>query len=89
MVMERQVPLLHRTGLHLRAAGKFAQVAGRFGADIRVGVHGRLVNGKSALDILTLGAAPGVDLIIRAEGPDAEAALMELEALVKGNFDEE
>jgi len=86
---EREVPLLHRTGLHLRAAGKFAETAGRFQSSVRLGVGGRAVNGKSVLDILTLGAGPGVNLTISAEGPDAEQALNELETLVRNNFDEE
>jgi len=89
MVLQRAVPLLHRTGLHLRAAGRFAEMAGQFGADIRLNVAGRAVNGKSVLDILTLGAGPGVELLIEAEGSDAESALDCLEALVRNNFDEE
>ena len=89
MVLQRAVPLLHRTGLHLRAAGRFAEVAGQFKSDVRLSVAGRGVNAKSVLDILTLGAGPGVELLIEAEGPDAESALDCLEALVRNNFDEE
>jgi len=89
MVLERKVPLLHRTGLHLRAAGRFAETANQFKADIGLSVDKRSVNGKSVLEILTLGATPGVDLVICAEGEDAEEALDALEALVRDNFGEE
>lgn len=89
MASQRVVPLLHRTGLHLRAAGRFAETAGRFKSNVRLVLAGRGVNGKSVLDILTLGAGPGVELLIEADGPDAEAALDSLETLVRHNFDEE
>jgi len=89
MPLERRVPLLHRTGLHLRAAGRFAEVAGKHQSDVTLTVEGRSVNGKSVLEILTLGAAPGVELIIAAAGADAQQALDALEALVRNNFDEE
>lgn len=89
MPMERKVPLLHRTGLHLRAAGRFAEAASAFQSDITLAVTGRVVNGKSVLDILTLGAGPGVELVIQADGEDAEKALDALETLVRNNFDEE
>ena len=89
MVVERRVPLLHRTGLHLRAAGRFAETAGLFKADIGLSVDNRSVNAKSVLEILTLGATPGVELLICAQGEDAEEALDTLEALVRDNFGEE
>jgi len=89
MLVERTIPLLHRTGLHLRAAGRFAETASRYKADIGLSVDNRSVNGKSVLEILTLGAAPGVELTICAQGEDAEDALDALEALVQDNFGEE
>ena len=89
MSFERKVPLLHRTGLHLRAAGRFSETANEYQSDIRLVAMGRSVNGKSVLDILTLGAAPGAELTIQAEGPDAWQALDALETLVRNNFDEE
>ena len=89
MCIERRVPLLHRTGLHLRAAGRFAGTAGAYRSDVTLSVAGRAVNGKSVLEILTLGAAPGVEMVLVAEGEDAQQALDALETLVRNNFDEE
>ena len=89
MPVERTVPLLHRTGLHLRAAGRLAQTAGRFESEVRVGITGRSANAKSILDILTLAAGPGVNLTISAEGPDAGHAVEAIATLVQRNFDEE
>jgi phosphotransferase system HPr (HPr) family protein len=44
------------------------------------------VDGKSILEILTLGAEPGTNLIIEAAGPDAEAALEALAELFASKF---
>ena len=82
MPNERKVPLLHRTGLHLRAAGRFAEVANSFQSAVSMSALGRTVNGKSVLEILTLGAGPGIELLIQAEGADADKALDALEELV-------
>ncbi len=88
MALERKVPLLHKTGLHLRAAGCLAEAAGKFSSDVRLTVGGRTVNAKSVLEILTLGAGPGVELHLQAEGEDAEPALCALETLIRENFNE-
>ncbi len=89
MPLDRKVPLLHRTGLHLRAAGRFAETAKEYESDIRLTAMGRGVNAKSVLEILTLGVGPGAELLIQAEGPDAEQALNALETLVRANFGED
>ena len=89
MALECKVPLLHKTGLHLRAAGRFAETASEYNADVTLTVSGRSVDGKSVLEILTLGATPGAELIIQATGADAQNALDSLEALVRDNFGEE
>ena len=88
MPNERKVPLLHKTGLHLRAAGRFAEMANGFESAVNLSALGRTVNGKSVLEILTLGAGPGIDLLIQAEGADADKALDALEELVRANFNE-
>jgi len=89
MAVEKRVPLLHRTGLHLRAAGRFAETAGRFEADVTLTVKGRSVNGKSVLEILTLGAGPGVELVISADGEQETEAVESLARLVRDNFGED
>ena len=90
MLLERRVPLLHKTGLHVRAAGSLAQTAGQFQSDITVTVvaTGRTANAKSILEILTLEALPGVELSLEAEGDDADQALDALEELVRADFNE-
>ena len=70
-------------GLHARPAGEFVRVAGRFESEIQVSKDGEWVNGNSVLSLLTLAAAQGTKLTIRADGPDAEVALDALGEVVE------
>ena len=87
-VLERTVKIVNRLGLHARPAAEFVKLAGRFKADIQVEKAGLEVNGKSIMGILMLAAEHGSLIVIRAEGPDAEAALGALVDLVDRGFEE-
>jgi phosphocarrier protein len=84
----RSAKIRNRLGLHARAAVKFVQLASRYKSEIKVIKDGNDVNGKSIMGLLTLVAAFGMEIVIVAEGPDAEAAAAALGALVDGGFDE-
>ncbi len=72
----------NKQGLHARPAAMFVQVANKFEANITVSRDEEKVNGKSIMGILMLGAEQGSEIILEAEGKDAEAALAELERII-------
>ena len=89
----REVRLVvrNRLGLHARPAAQFVTTASRFQCDIRVRNVTRdtgSVSAKSINQIATLGVRQGHEIAITAEGPDADAALAALKALVEANFGE-
>jgi phosphocarrier protein len=86
--MTREVVVTNALGLHARAAARFVQTAARFAAQIRVSRGDRTVDGKSLMGVLLLAASQGSTLHIDAEGPDADAALDALAALVASGFGE-
>jgi phosphocarrier protein len=88
-VAEREIRIQNKLGLHARAAARFATTAGAFASDIYLRKDEIEVNGKSIMGIMMLAAAKGTDLVVRAEGPDAEQALDALEALVNNRFGED
>ena len=79
----------NKLGMHARPASLFVKTANRFSSDITVRADERTINGKSIIGLLTLAAAHGSTLEVRASGEDAEEALDALEELVSSKFGEE
>ncbi|NPA94126.1 MAG: HPr family phosphocarrier protein [Thermodesulfobacteria bacterium] len=88
MKAERKVVILNRLGLHARPASRFAQTASNFQADVWVEKDGISVDGKSILEVLTVSCPTGSEIVIRAEGPDAQEAVEKLASLVASRFGE-
>jgi phosphocarrier protein len=74
--------------MHARAAVKFVQLANHFECEINVLKDGTQVNGKSIMGLLTLVAAWGTEVIVAANGVDADQAVDALVALVGDGFGE-
>jgi len=70
----------------MRPAYLFAETASKFDSEIELIKDDVRINGKSVLDILTLGAAQGTEILLEAIGDDAEAAIVTLEQLVESGF---
>ena len=51
--------------------------------------EGNEVGGTSIMGLMMLAAGPGTQILIKADGADADAALAALVALVKDGFGEE
>ncbi len=74
-------------GLHARPAEMFARLALQFDSQIEL-IHEEMrVDAKSILEILTLGAAQGTELVLEAQGADAQQAVDSLYRLVDSQFD--
>ena len=80
--------LVNTKGLHARPCHALVSAALGFESDVRVRSGEHEVNGKSILELMTLGAACGIELEFLAEGEDAEEAVAALAALVEAGFDE-
>jgi phosphocarrier protein len=85
----RSVEIINERGMHARASAKFVKLAAGFDAEITVSRDGQTVDARSIMGLMMLAAGPGSMIELRAEGPDAEAALEALAGLVAQRFDEE
>jgi phosphocarrier protein HPr len=84
----RLATVRNRRGLHARAAARFVKLAWEFDAEVTVAKNGTEVSGRSIMGLMMLAAGPGTEIELSATGPDAQAALDALAALVDGGFDE-
>lgn len=87
-MVERELEIVNRLGLHARAAAKLVHEANRFTSHITVGRDGQEVDAKSILGVLLLAAAEGSRLLVRCEGDDEQEALEAIARLVAERFGE-
>jgi phosphocarrier protein HPr len=85
---ERRVTVVNAHGIHARPAAEIVKTAARFASNIMLEKDGLEVNGKSIMGVMMLAAECGSEVIIRAEGADADAALDALAELIAGKFGE-
>jgi phosphocarrier protein HPr len=85
---ERQVRIGSKVGLHARPASLFAKAVARAGVPVQISKDGQPpVNARSLLNLLTLGAAHGDLVTLRADGENADATLDELAAMLERELD--
>jgi phosphocarrier protein HPr len=87
-MIENEVLIRNKLGLHARAAVKFVNLANRYGAAVKVIKDNTEIDGKSILGILTLAATQGSSVLLWVSGKDEEEAMTALTALIKNKFDE-
>jgi phosphocarrier protein len=88
-MLQLEVEIINKLGLHARASAKLTQTAGRFRSDIWLSRNGRRVNAKSIMGVMMLAAAKGSTVVVETEGPDEDEALRALESLVASRFGED
>jgi phosphocarrier protein len=84
-----EVVIPNKKGLHARASAHFVRCASSFNAKVKVTREGHTVGGTSIMGLMMLAAGQGHSILIETEGPEAEAALEALIALVEGKFGED
>jgi phosphocarrier protein len=87
-MIEKNIIIRNKLGLHARAAVKFVNLANRFGSSVKIVKDGSEIDGKSILGILTLAATQGTQIRLLVSGKDEESALEALVDLVNNRFDE-
>jgi phosphocarrier protein HPr len=88
-MLQREVEIINKLGLHARASAKLTQTAGSFKSDIWLSRNGRRVNAKSIMGVMMLAAAKGSTVVVETDGPDEGEAMRALESLVASRFGED
>ena len=87
-MLQREIEIINKLGLHARASAKLTQLAGQFASDIWVARNGKRVNAKSIMGVMMLAAAKGTTINIETDGPDEAAAMTALTGLIADYFGE-
>ena len=80
--------ITNKLGLHARASAKLTKLAGSFASEVWISRGERRVNGKSIMGVMMLAAGIGSEVVVEAEGSDAEQAVAALLALIADKFGE-
>jgi phosphocarrier protein HPr len=87
--IRRVIEIQNELGMHMRPAEMFGRLAQTFKSKIEVARETHRIDGKSIIDLLTLGAAKGTKITVVADGPDAQQAVDALANLVEVEFKKE
>ncbi len=78
----------NKLGLHARASAKLTKLAGSFASEVWMSRNGRRINAKSIMGVMMLAAGLGTEVEIETDGPDEQAAMEALLALIDDKFGE-
>ncbi|MBI4547172.1 MAG: HPr family phosphocarrier protein [Ignavibacteriae bacterium] len=87
-MIEREVIIKNRTGLHTRPAATLVKTAAKFKSDFFIYKDGMEINGKSIIGVMTLAAEQGSKLQLKFIGEDEDEAAEAVIALFESGFDE-
>ncbi len=80
--MEKQIVVKSTVGLHASLAAKVVQAANKYSVDINLIYHDKTIDVKSILGLMSLAIPSGENVIISANGAQAEAAIADIESIL-------
>ncbi len=87
-VIERELWVENRLGLHARPVAKITAMAQTFDATITLEKDGEVADARDLLSILALDCPQGTRLVLKASGPQAREAAMAIASLFARKFEE-
>jgi phosphocarrier protein len=87
-MIQQELEIINKLGLHARASAKFTQLAAKFQSEIWLTRNGRRINAKSIMGVMMLAAGKGAKVTLEADGADENDALAALTALIDDKFGE-
>jgi len=87
-MLQREVEIVNKLGLHARASAKLTQLAARYQSDVQMSRNGRKVNAKSIMGVMMLAAGKGSKVTIETDGPDETDAMDAIVSLIGDCFGE-
>lgn len=74
-MISKEITIINKTGVHARPASQFVKLAAGFKSNVQIVKGDRVANGKSLINILSMGINEGTVITLKADGKDEEACL--------------
>ncbi len=87
-MLQSEVLIKNKLGLHARASAKLSQLAGQFPCEIWLARNGRRINAKSIMGVMMLAAAKGSTIAIETSGEREQEAMIAIQKLIDDFFGE-
>ena len=87
-MIEQEIEIVNKLGLHARASAKLTQLAAKFQSDVWMTRNKRRVNAKSIMGVMMLAAGKGAKVLLEVEGGDEQACFDALAELINNKFGE-
>lgn len=87
-MLEQDIVVSNKLGLHARASAKLVQRVQEFRATVWLISRGREVNAQSIMGVMMLAAGLGSQVVLETDGPQETEALQALVALIEDKFGE-
>ena len=87
-MIQQELEIINKLGLHARASAKLTQLAAKFQSDVWLTRNARRVNAKSIMGVMMLAAGMGAKITLEADGGDENEAVEALTALINDKFGE-
>jgi phosphocarrier protein HPr len=88
-MIEQEIEIVNKLGLHARASAKFTQLATKYQSEVWMTRNKRRVNAKSIMGVMMLAAGKGSKVLLEAEGADEKECFDALTALIQNKFGED
>ena len=88
-MIERELTVSNRLGLHARATAKLVQLLSAYRSNATLTAKGREVNAKSIMGVMLLAAGQGTQVKLRVDGEDEAAVADKVTELFDRRFDED
>ena len=83
--IEQEIIIKNKQGLHARPAAVFVQIANKYESSVGIERDGDIVDGKSIIAILSLGASEGSKIKLVLEGEDSQEAFVALKEFLEND----
>lgn len=87
-MIQKEIEIVNKLGLHARASAKLTQLAAKFKSEVWMTRNARRVNAKSIMGVMMLAAGRGTVVTLEVDGPDEAPCMQALTALIEDKFGE-